>query len=301
MVHSGAAASEFNARSRLLSRIKLPRNMRSIVERALDEDGARSDVTTNYLRLAGTPICADLVAGADGVVAGMRVARAAFVLLDEAVEFDARVGDGDRIHPGDILAQVRGDAGAVLSAERVALNFLQRLSGIATLTARFVERVEGTGVTILDTRKTTPLLRPLERYAVVVGGGRNHRFNLSDMLLIKENHLRSVDGLASVAARLAEGRPAQRVEVEIDSLEALGPALDLGVDRIMLDNFAPADVEKAVARIGHRGRVEIEVSGGITLDNVAAYALPGVDFISVGALTHGASWLDVSLEVRPSQ
>ena len=268
-----------------------------VVAAALREDAAASDATTAFLDLAGTPVRAEIVAGADGVIAGLEVAAATFAALDAATAFTPRCSDGDRVEPGVVIAQVVGDAGAVLPAERVALNFMQRLSGVATMTARFVDAVAGTGVTILDTRKTTPQLRALEKYAVTAGGGTNHRFNLSDMMLIKENHLRAAGGLNAVRRQLAE-RPGMRVEIEVDSIEMLDEASELAVDRIMLDNFTPQQVESAVKRVREKNSaIEIEVSGGVNLQNVRDYALPGVNFISIGALTHAASWLDMSLEV----
>lgn len=286
-----------------MSVAKLPSTLRKIVEQALDEDGAREDITADYLKLSGKRIKAEFVAGEDGVAAGVRIAGAAFALLDASVVFEPVIDDGAPIKRGDTLATVEGGAQAILSAERVALNFVQRLSGIATLTSRFVERVKGTGVTVLDTRKTTPLIRVTEKYAVHVGGGQNHRYNLTDMLLIKENHLRAVGGLEAVSALLREGRPVEAIEIEVDSPEMLGNVLELAVDRIMLDNFTPDQVRDAMKIVeAYRAQpdheVEIEVSGGISLENIADYALPGVDYISVGALTHSATWLDVSLEVR---
>jgi nicotinate-nucleotide pyrophosphorylase (carboxylating) len=273
------------------------------VKAALDEDEALSDATSEFLRLAGTSIRAEIQSRSHGIVAGLTVARIAFSLLDPHALFEPSVDDGDAVHPGQIVAGVSGNAAAIMAAERTALNFLQRLSGIATLTGEYVRRVEGTGVTILDTRKTTPLLRGLEKYAVRVGGGENHRGNLRDMILIKENHIRARGGIEAVAADLGGRAAPVAVEVEIDSLDMLGRFLGTPVQRIMLDNFAPDEVRSALSMISaytmtHPGyRPEIEVSGGITLENVSRYAMNGVTYISIGALTHSAGSLDFSLEV----
>jgi len=203
---------------------------------------------------------------------------------------------------GRSLCRLRGRAASIVSSERTALNFLQRLCGIATHAARFVRAVEGTGVVILDTRKTTPLWRELEKYAVRCGGAQNHRRDLQAMILIKDNHVRAMGGRDELLRRLARGDRPAFVEVEVDSLDFLRALLGAPVDRIMLDNFTPSTVADALSlvrahRAAHPGRLEIEVSGGITLDNVRAYAQPGVDFISVGALTHSAPAASMSLEV----
>jgi nicotinate-nucleotide pyrophosphorylase (carboxylating) len=277
--------------------------VRDVVAAALREDGAPDDVTTAYMGIGDRPITARLFGRASGVIAGIAVARAAFELTDGDVRFDEKTHDGGEVHDGDVVAEIQGKAGGILSAERVALNFLQRLSGVATLTAKFADAVRDAGVSILDTRKTTPLLREFERYAVRVGGGRNHRFNLSDMLLVKENHLRTIGSVSALMDLLGRAKPPADIEVEVDSLESLVDMLGAPVDRVMLDNFCPDEVATAVRivgeyRSGHPGfTAAIEVSGGIDLENVRDYAIRGVDYISIGSLTHSAPALDLSLEV----
>ena len=277
--------------------------VRRIVAGALREDGAANDVTTSYLGIGHREISAVLIARARGVIAGVDVARLAFEEADPEVRFETRVGDGARVRDGDVLARLEGRAAGILAAERTALNFLQRLSGVATVTAAFVERVRGTGVRILDTRKTTPLFRGLEKYAVRVGGGENHRFSLSDMVLVKENHLRAVGGVPALRDILERKRPPADVEVEVDSIGFLRELLGAPVRRVMLDNFSPGEVVEAVGVIAaYRGKnpaysIAVEVSGGVDLENVRGYAIPGVDYISIGALTHSAHALDLSLEV----
>ena len=206
------------------------------------------------------------------------------------------VAEGDRVAavPAEI-ARVSGPARAILSGERTALNLLGRLSGIATLTARCVAELQGTGATLLDTRKTTAGLRELEKYAVRCGGGTNHRLNLGEALLVKDNHLRLAGGVKAAAARLRDSAPRLRLEVEAETLEEVRAALDAGVNRILLDNMCPDELREAVAIVG--GRVETEASGGITMDNLRAVGETGVDFVSIGALTHSVKALDVSLEV----
>jgi len=277
------------------------REIRQLVEAALAEDGADNDVTSSYLELEDRPVEASIIAGTQGVLAGVDVAATVFRTIDTEVNFDARVADGDRISVGDVVIGIEGRAGPILAGERVALNFLQRLSGIATLAGRFVDAAAGTGIRILDTRKTTPLIRTLEKYAVGVGGGHNHRFNLSDLILIKENHLRTIGGIEALKSRVGEKKPPLRIEVEVDSLEGLRMLAGTPVDRIMLDNFTSDEIRTAVSEIRQAKDATfhpvIEVSGGITLDNLKEYCIDGVDDISVGALTHSASPLDFSLEV----
>jgi nicotinate-nucleotide pyrophosphorylase (carboxylating) len=232
------------------------------------------------------------------VLAGLPVARLAFLALDPAAEFQALVPEGAAVEPGMEVARVRGRARAILTAERVALNFVQRLSGVATLTARFVERVRGTGARILDTRKTTPGLRALEKYAVRKGGGENHRFGLFDLVLIKDNHIRAAGGLSEAVRRARAQRTELAIEVEAQSLEQVEEAMAARVDRVLLDNFAPAELARALAIVRAAERPpRVEVSGGVNLDTVRAIAELGVDDISVGALTHSAPALDLSLEV----
>jgi nicotinate-nucleotide pyrophosphorylase (carboxylating) len=242
---------------------------------------------------AGTRCRARLELEEPGVVCGMPVARAVFEALDPSVRVEVLLEEGSR--STDVpaaIAELEGSARAMLTGERTALNLLGRLSGIAALTRAYVDRVEGTGVTILDTRKTTPGLRSLERYAVRCGGGANHRAGLDDAILVKENHLRIAGGIRPAVAALRNGRP---IEVEAETLAEVSEALEAGVERILLDNMSPAEVGRAVELVA--GRAQLEASGGITLDNVLAYAETGVDFVSVGALTHSARSLHVSLEL----
>lgn len=236
-----------------------------------------------------------MVARAPGCIAGLGPALRVFELLDDSVATAALVRDGAVVDAGTVLASVRGPARAILAGERVALNTLGHLSGIATATRRLVDRVEGTGATILDTRKTTPLWRALEKMAVRAGGGRNHRMGLYDAVLIKDNHVQAVGSVAEAVrrARKAVG-PKMHVEVEIDRLVDLGPAIEAGADIVMLDNMRPAQMRKAVAIA--RGRCLLEASGGITLANVRKVAETGVDFVSVGWITHSAPSLDVALD-----
>jgi nicotinate-nucleotide pyrophosphorylase (carboxylating) len=272
------------------------------IDQALREDGAESDCTAALLELTGR-VSARIVSRASGVMAGIEIARLTFERRDARIRFRAVAKDCDRVSPGTVVAEIHGDAGAILSAERVALNFLQSLSGVATLTAGFVEKVRGSGIRILDTRKTTPLLRSLQRYAVRTGGGENHRLNLSDMVLVKRNHIRSVGGIEALRQRL-EGRPKDRlVEVEVDTLEHFRAILGWPIDRVMLDNFSPDDVRAAIAILSEFQENDagfnprIEISGGVDLDTIAGYMIDGVHDISIGALTHSAPALDFSLEV----
>jgi nicotinate-nucleotide pyrophosphorylase (carboxylating) len=244
-----------------------------------------------------------IVTREDGVAAGIDVARLTFREAEPRLKFRPLAQDGDRLRAGAALAQVTGEVGGILKAERTALNFLQRMCGVASLTRRFVDAIAGTGAVILDTRKTTPGLRYLEKYAVKCGGGENHRFALWDMYLIKDNHIRAAGGAEALIRHLERAPRPPFIEVEVDSPAFLRAMLGRPVDRIMLDNFSPAMVADALADVrsfqaGNPGwRVEIEVSGGVTLETVRDYALPGVDFISVGALTHSAPAATMSLEV----
>jgi nicotinate-nucleotide pyrophosphorylase (carboxylating) len=271
--------------------------MLELIDRALAEDVGEGDVTTDVVVEPGVRARARIEQKAEGVLAGLRVAEKVFERVDPDVRWHAHADEGEWREPG-LLAELAGSAASILAAERVALNFLGRLSGIATLTARFVQAVEGTGVRILDTRKTTPGLRALEKDAVRAGGGVSHRDGLYDAILVKENHATLAGGVP-VAARLAvEGaRPGVPVEVECATLDDVAGALDAGVPRLLLDNMSLAELSAAVALSS--GRAELEASGGITLETVRAVAETGIDFISVGALTHSAPALDVSLLLEP--
>jgi nicotinate-nucleotide pyrophosphorylase (carboxylating) len=258
----------------------------------LAEDVGDGDVTAEAVVPADARLDATLLLMEAGVVCGLEVVEAVFRELDPDVAFELRAHDGDVVH-GEV-ARLSGDARALLAAERTALNLLGRLSGIATLTRSYVDAIEGTGPVILDTRKTTPGLRTLEKLAVRAGGGTNHRFGLFDAVLIKDNHLRLGGGVAETVRRAKEtGLP---VEVECETLDDVRAALDARADTILLDNMTPAQLREAVALVG--GRARTEASGGVRLDTVREIAATGVDAISVGALTHGARSHDVSMEVR---
>jgi len=224
------------------------------------------------------------------------VAAETFKQLDAKASFEVRWGDGSRVQAGEIVALVHGDAHALLEAERTALNFLQRLCGIATLTAKFVAAARG-GITILDTRKTTPGFRTLEKYAVRCGGGTNHRLRLDDGILIKDNHKRLAGGVAAAASRAMKENAGLAVEVEVENLDELDQVLKTGVPRILLDNFTTYDIREAVKRVN--GRAEIEISGGVTLDRIPELATTGAQYVSIGALTHSAPAADLSFELEP--
>jgi nicotinate-nucleotide pyrophosphorylase (carboxylating) len=269
------------------------------VTRALREDlGLAGDITSAATIPADQSSEARLVAREAGVIAGLKVARAAFHAIDAQTAFSANVADGARVEAGAELARIAGTTRALLSAERVALNFIGRLSGIATLTAQYVDAVTGTRARITCTRKTTPGLRALEKYAVRAGGGVNHRFGLFDGVLIKDNHVAAAGGIAPAVqqARAAAGHM-MRIEVEVDTLAQLDEALALGVDTILLDNMRADALREAVTRTG--GRALLEASGGVSLQTVGAIAATGVDLISAGALTHSARCLDVALDFKP--
>lgn len=271
-----------------------------VVARALREDVGAGDLTTLAAVPAEARAEAHVVFREPGVVCGLPVARAVFAAVDPALSWKATVGEGSRVERGAIVATVAGPARGLLTGERVALNLLQRMSGIATLAARYVEAVAGTGARILDTRKTTPGLRALEKYAVRTGGAVNHRYGLYDGVMLKDNHLAILAahglGLAEAIgrARAAVG-PMVRVEVEVESVEQAAAAAAAGADMILLDNMPPAQLRAAVAAVA--GRARTEASGGITLETIRAVAESGVDYISVGALTHSARALDIGLDI----
>jgi nicotinate-nucleotide pyrophosphorylase (carboxylating) len=267
-----------------------------VVRAALAEDlGRAGDVTSLACVAADARLSAAFVARKPGVVAGLACARLAIGELDPTADFRAGVEDGSRVGAGERIAWVDANARALLSAERVALNLLGRLCGVATLTAAYVAAVEGAGATIVDTRKTTPGLRALEKYAVRCGGGVNHRFGLDDAILIKDNHIAACGSVAEAVRRAkAAAGHLMKVEVEIDRLDQLDEALKHGPDVVMLDNFSLHDLAEAVRRTG--GRAVLEASGGVTLERVRAIAETGVDVISVGALTHSAAVLDIGLD-----
>jgi nicotinate-nucleotide pyrophosphorylase (carboxylating) len=233
------------------------------------------------------------------LIAGLDVALEVFRAVDPAIAWETRAREGDQFEKGNLIASITGPARGILTGERVALNFLQRMSGIATLTRRFVDAVAGTKAKIRDTRKTTPLLRLLEKRAVQVGGGVPHRSGLDSAILVKDNHVLLAGSVGEATRRAVAAAAGLQVEIEVDKLEQVDEALAEGAQMILLDNFTPADVAKAVARIG--GKVPIEVSGGVRLDNVRAYAEAGPDFIAIGALTHSAPAMDISLDIEPAE
>jgi len=270
--------------------------VRDIVARALAEDIGPGDITTAATVAPDADCRAEIVAKAEGVIAGLGVARLVFGMLDPQMAFHEVAADGGRVSEGMTVARLSGNTRALLAAERTALNFLQRMSGIASLTAEYVEAVEGTDARIIDTRKTAPGLRLLDKYAVRMGGGRNHRIGLFDGVLIKENHLRAAGGVGEAVRRARKAaHHLVKVEVEVQTLEEVEEAVAAGADVILLDNMELDDVRRAVDLVSGRG--EIEVSGGVTLETVRALAESGVDYISAGALTHSAPALDLSLEV----
>ena len=272
-----------------------------IVGAALEEDAPWGDLTSATLLPVDAIATADLTAREHGVFSGGDVFSAAFSLTDPTLTIDLHVGEGDEFGPGDVLASVSGSARSILTAERVALNFTQRMSGIATLTAQYVKAVEGTGARIADTRKTTPGLRAFERHAVVSGGGSNHRYSLSDAVMAKDNHLavlqRTGADLATALREALSRLPhTAHVVVEVDRLDQIEAVLAGGAHTVLLDNFSLEDLRAGVALIGDRATVE--ASGGVNLDTVRGIAETGVDVISVGALTHSARALDLGLDVR---
>jgi nicotinate-nucleotide pyrophosphorylase (carboxylating) len=267
---------------------------RSLIDAALEEDKAREDVTTEATVEPGTVAQASLVMRSGGVVAGLAIAALAFSVLDAAVAFEPACSDGATVGAGAHVASVSGRARSLLSAERVALNFFARMCGVATLTRAYVDAVRGLPVRICDTRKTTPGLRALERYAVRAGGGFNHRFDLSDAVLIKDNHLATASSVAAAVASARRPTGGSVVEVECETLDDVRAAVEAGADAVLLDNM-PLDRMRESVQIA-RGRAAIEASGGVTLQTVRAIAETGVDVISVGALTHSAPSTDVALD-----
>jgi nicotinate-nucleotide pyrophosphorylase (carboxylating) len=272
-----------------------PALYREVVRRALAEDLGWGDVTTEATVDPAIRATGVILVKCDCVIAGLDVAAESFRQLDPAVEFTTRVADGTRCAPGTVAATVTGAAAALLTAERTALNFLQRLSGIATLTRRFVDAAAGR-ITILDTRKTTPTLRALEKYAVQAGGGTNHRSGLDDGILIKDNHVRLSGGVAAALTKMKAARREMPIEIEAQSLAEVDAALAAGTDVLLVDNLPTADIREAVRRAG--GRAKIEISGGVTLERIPELASTGADYVSIGALTHSAPAADLSFELE---
>lgn len=266
-----------------------------IIRFALREDMNAGDLSTESVCPERREAEVQLIAKAEGVIAGLDVFERAFTLLDPRTSFDARVADGDAVEPGQLLGIVRGDARVLLSGERVALNFLQRMSGIATYTRRMAAALEGTKTRLVDTRKTTPCLRIFEKAAVEAGGGANHRYNLSQAVMLKDNHIDAAGGIAAAVAGARAHAPfVCTVEVECEDLDMVCEALEAGADIIMLDNMTHEQMAEAVALID--GRAKVEASGNVDAGNIRALADLGVDFISSGALTHSAPILDLSLK-----
>lgn len=266
-----------------------------LILQALQEDITGEDVTTNAILPEDCQGEAELLCKQDGIIAGLDVFARPFTLLDDKVWFEFFVKDGDEVHKGQKLAKVVGSMRAILSAERVGLNYLQRMSGIATYTHQVAALLEGTGMTLVDTRKTTPNMRVFEKYAVTVGGGKNHRYNLSDGVLLKDNHISAAGGVAKAIAMAKAYAPfVRKIEVETETLDMVREAVEAGADIIMLDNMSHDMMKEAVAIIA--GRAEAECSGNVTKENIAALADIGVDYISSGALTHSAPILDLSLK-----
>jgi nicotinate-nucleotide pyrophosphorylase (carboxylating) len=269
-----------------------------LIDLALREDLALGDITSEATVPADRQATAVMLAKQDGVISGLETARAVFARVDPSVSVEPLVADGDRVTKGTELARISGNARSILAAERTALNLIQRLSGIATVTAAYANAVDGTVAKVVDTRKTTPGMRYLEKAAVRHGGGNNHRFNLGDAVLIKDNHLAAIDSTYpirdAVTAAKRRAPHTSKVEVEVVDLAGVQEALDAAADIIMLDNMSPAEMRKAVAIVD--GRALVEASGGITLSTIRDVAQTGVDLISVGALTHSAPSLDISLD-----
>ena len=266
-----------------------------LIRMALEEDITSEDVSTNAVMPTKVQGTVDLIAKEDGVIAGMDVYARVFKLLDEDTEIEMFCHDGDEVREGDLMAKVTGDIRVLLSGERVALNYLQRMSGIATYTRSVAKLLEGCGVTLLDTRKTTPNCRVFEKYAVRVGGGCNHRYNLSDGVLLKDNHIGAAGSITKAIQMAKAYAPfVRKIEIETETLEQVAEAVEAGADIIMLDNMTPEVMKQAVALID--GRAQTECSGNITKENIARICEIGVDFVSSGALTHSAPILDISMK-----
>jgi nicotinate-nucleotide pyrophosphorylase (carboxylating) len=266
-----------------------------LIRMALQEDITSEDVSTNAVMPTATKGTVDLIAKEDGVVAGLEIYARVFTILDEKTEIDLHCKDGDEVKKGELMATVTGDIRVLLSGERVALNYLQRMSGIATYTRQVAKLLEGSNVTLLDTRKTTPNCRVFEKYAVRVGGGHNHRYNLSDGVLLKDNHIGAAGSVAKAVKMAKAYAPfVRKIEIEVETLDQVKEAVEAGADIIMLDNMTPEVMKKAVELID--GRAQTECSGNITKENIQKIREIGVDFVSSGALTHSAPILDISMK-----
>ena len=270
-------------------------NIDAVITTALAEDVGAGDVTSDAVIQMDMTCRGKIVCKEDGVIAGLSIAKRVFELVDDRIQFDAKTKDGERVQADAIVARLYGPARGILKGERVGLNFLQHLSGIASMTARYVKAVEGTKTKILDTRKTTPGLRSMEKYATRMGGAVNHRMGLYDAVLIKDTHLALVGSISAALRAARKAYPEAEVQVEVSNLQELEQALNDKAPRILLDNFSCGQVREAMQII--RGRAVVEVSGGVQATNARAYALAGADYISVGALTHSATALDFSMKV----
>ncbi len=275
--------------------ITMTLNADELILQALREDISSEDVTTNAVMRKPQKGEAQLICKQDGVLAGLPVFQRVFELLDETVSVEFHYSDGDKVKKGDLIGTVTGDIRAILSGERTALNYLQRMSGIATYTNSIARLLEGSKVKLLDTRKTTPNMRIFEKYSVKIGGGYNHRYNLSDGVLLKDNHIGAAGGVKEAVWMAKEYAPfVRKIEIECETVEMVQEAVEAGADIIMLDNMAVEEMQKAIAWID--GRAEIECSGNVTKENIEHYISLGVDYISSGALTHSAPIMDISLK-----
>ncbi len=278
-----------------MNEITMQLNADKLIQMALQEDITSEDITTNAVMPGARKGEVQLICKQDGIVAGLGIFSRVFELLDDAVEVDLKCQDGDMVKEGQLMAVLTGDIRVLLSGERVALNYLQRMSGIATYTASIAKLLEGSRTKLLDTRKTTPNMRVFEKYAVKVGGGYNHRYNLSDGVLLKDNHIGAAGGVKQAVRMAKEYAPfVRKIEVEVENLDMVREAVDAGADIIMLDNMSPEEMKEAVRIID--GRAETECSGNVTKENVERLVDIGVDYISSGALTHSAPILDISLK-----
>lgn len=279
----------------MISGVTMKINMDEYILHALKEDITSEDVSTNAVMPDKKQGTAQLICKADGIICGLEVFERTFTLLDETFRFDTDVKDGDRVEKGQLIGTLFGDIRALLSGERTALNYLQRMSGIATITNEYAKKLEGTKTTLLDTRKTTPNMRPFEKYAVTVGGGRNHRYNLSDGVLLKDNHIGAAGSVKKAIEMAKDYAPfVRKIEIETETVEQVKEALEAGADIIMLDNMDNDTMKKCVELIGDKA--ETECSGNVTKERLREIAAIGVDYVSSGALTHSAPVLDVSLK-----
>lgn len=279
----------------MISGVTMKLNIDEYILNALKEDITSEDVTTNAIMRENTPGKADLICKQSGIICGLEVFERTFLLLDESSVFETKYKDGDYVNQGDVIGVIKGDIRSILSGERVALNYLQRMSGIATFTNSLVKELEGTNTTLLDTRKTTPNMRPFEKYAVKVGGGTNHRYNLSDGVLIKDNHIGAAGSITKAVNMAREFAPfVRKIEVETESLEQVKEALEAGADIIMFDNMDNETMKKAVEMVGNKAQTEC--SGNVTKERLREIADIGVNYVSAGAITYAAPIMDISLK-----